>query len=620
MADNIIILADRIKELSYTTGSGNFALAGAANGFSSFGSKYNHQDNLFYAITDGTRYEIGSGVYLSAAYNPLDGITENQIIRFPFRSSNNNSIVNFPAGTKEVYVTYPATHSVYTGSGVSDLSNPNTSGISFWASPNVLDYDNKFIWDKDNTRLGIAKPSPSYAIDIGGISADSIIRASGFIVNNSGVIFPSGNNGDSSYIGGVQLAHFNPNRLDQYAVDNLLLGELTGTDSVFELSGVVNEYILFKKQNAGTVLAGPPSGCVGPCSPAYPSFRQLVEADYPFLAIASGALNSTIIASGTASNNLTISVSGILSSSITNSASGINQNLAIVSGIAITASGANNAKIDTVSGILNNKVNTLETNVSNSLLFLENQIDGIDATVTASAAGSGIVFIESNKSLNLDDPTVDYSSLTSSNSAFEDKVLVWRESNNRWYNMPLGDLLYAPSGNSYIKQQTINNTSDAGQLGQITYDDDYIYFYTSVGWKRIGNMQTFGALITTTSTTTTPDPLITTTTTSTTTTSSPFNRSLTILSGNTNISGAGLTFYGPVGSSLEFNEVTPITNPLNISEIRIYIGGTFSYRITLFTEIVAADGAFRLTTNTSAVYNSTFGSGTVVGSYRRIDF
>lgn len=620
MADNIIILADRIKELSYTTGSGNFALAGAANGFSSFGSKYNHQDNLFYAITDGTRYEIGSGVYLSAAYNPLDGITENQIIRFPFRSSNNNSIINFPAGTKEVYVTYPATHSVYTGSGVSDLSNPNTSGISFWASPNVLDYDNKFIWDKDNTRLGIAKPSPSYAIDIGGISADSIIRASGFIVNNSGVIFPSGNNGDSSYIGGVQLAHFNPNRLDQYAVDNLLLGELTGTDSVFELSGVVNEYILFKKQNAGTVLAGPPSGCVGPCSPAYPSFRQLVEADYPFLAIASGALNSTIIASGTASNNLTISVSGILSSSITNSASGINQNLAIVSGIAITASGANNAKIDTVSGILNNKVNTLETNVSNSLLFLENQIDGIDATVTASAAGSGIVFIESNKSLNLDDPTVDYSSLTSSNSAFEDKVLVWRESNNRWYNMPLGDLLYTPSGNSYIKQQTINNTSDAGQLGQITYDDDYIYFYTSVGWKRIGNMQTFGALTTTTSTTTTPDPLITTTTTSTTTTSSPFNRSLTILSGNTNISGAGLTFYGPVGSSLEFNEVTPITNPLNISEIRIYIGGTFSYRITLFTEIVAADGAFRLTTNTSAVYNSTFGSGTVVGSYRRIDF
>ena len=49
-----IYIYDRIKETSYTTGTGNFALNGAANGFSSFGSVYDNNDNVFYAATDGT--------------------------------------------------------------------------------------------------------------------------------------------------------------------------------------------------------------------------------------------------------------------------------------------------------------------------------------------------------------------------------------------------------------------------------------------------------------------------------------------------------------------------------------------------------------------------------------
>lgn len=256
-----IYLHDRIKETSYTIGTGNFTLNGAANGFSSFGSVYENGENVFYAATDGTFYEIGSGVYVTGVQNSLK--------RFPFRSSNNNAIVSFGEGLKEIFATYPATNSVYSASGLQGFTQPKQSGISFWSSSNILNYDSNIVWDSGHVRLGIRSSSPSFAIDIGGSSAQSIIRCSGFYVSNSGVIFPSGNNGDSSYTGGTQLAHYEPN----------LLNSITGSDQILELSGVAKNHILLKKQNAGLVFAGPSSGCTPPCSPDYPSFRPLFVED-----------------------------------------------------------------------------------------------------------------------------------------------------------------------------------------------------------------------------------------------------------------------------------------------------------------------------------------------------
>jgi hypothetical protein len=620
MSDKIV-LSDRIKELSYTVGTGNVSLEGAANGFSDFASKYVAGDTFFYAITDGTRYEIGSGVYGT-------GITGDYLIRFPFRSSSNDDIVSFPAGTKEVFVTYPATHAVFQGSGLYNLSIPKSSGLAFWANENTLDYDSNIVWDKENNKLGINTNSPQHSIDIGGDAANSIIRSSGVVVGTSGIQFPANPN----YDGGRQTVHYEQNQLDQYAYDNELLNHLTGSNAVLELSGVVNQYILFKQQDAGTVFAGPASGCTPPCSPAYPSFRQLVLDDFPYLEQVSGILNTRIVTvsgmfvSGSGALNdgintvsgMFVSGSGALNNyiSLVSGISNINNSSIItVSGMFVSGSGALDNKINTVSGILNNDVENLETSFSQAVIFLQGQLDNIDANVSASTAGSGITYTSSNNALHLDDPTTDYSTLSSTNSKAEDKLLVWRESNNRWYNMSLGNILFAPSGNSYIKYQTINNTSDQGQLGQVAYDDSYMYFYTSTGWKRINTMETFGSL-TTTSTTAGPT---TTTTTNTSTTPSPFNTVLTIDSGETNKSGGGLTFYGAEGSVLSFNALPSITNPLAISEIRIYISGSFLYRITLYTEIVTANGPFRLVTDGAVSYDSTFGAGTDEGSYRRID-
>jgi hypothetical protein len=338
-----INLADRIKEISYTIGTGNMMLSGAANGFSSFGSHYANNSKVFYAITDGTGYEIGSGIFQNSV--------DDQLIRFPIISTNSNNLVSFDEGLKEVYVTYPATHSVYMGSGIDNNDVPLSSGLAFWSSSHTLDYDNALIWNKVNDSLGIKKSNPVYAIDIGGSSEESIINASGYLVSSSGITFPSGNNGDSDYLGGTQLTHYEMNRLDQYAYDNSLIGHLTGSDSVIELSGSANQYILFRQQEAGLVFAGPASGCTPPCSPAYPNFRPLTLEDIPDLDSLYITEEEWVVYSGILNNRIT-SVSGILRNDLSAVSGVLRNDLSAISGMLISTSGVLRNDLITASGAL----------------------------------------------------------------------------------------------------------------------------------------------------------------------------------------------------------------------------------------------------------------------------
>lgn len=315
MSDNVIRIADRIKEISYTTGTTNFSLSGPVNGFAPFSSSFSDGDNLFYAITDGTNYEVGSGTYILNFGNP-------ELIRFPIKSSNSNSFVDFPAGIKEVYVTYPATNAVYTGSGIDSLNTPTTNSIAVWASPNTLHCDPEFVWDADYKRLGINYATPDYGLHLGGDGVGSMIKASGLIMNAYGIYFPPANNGDINYAGGTQLTHYEKNELDDVAFASGFIGELTGSSSVIALSGTSNQFILFKKQDAGLVFAGPASGCTPPCSPAFPTFRQLTLEDVPAITEVSGVLNNKIFFLVGTANSTTLSVSGILNNKI-NAVSGV---------------------------------------------------------------------------------------------------------------------------------------------------------------------------------------------------------------------------------------------------------------------------------------------------------
>ena len=98
-----LVLNDRVQETTTTTGTGTVTLAGALTGYQSFAAVGNG-NTTYYCITDGTNFEIGLGTYTSS------GTTLSRTTVLSSRNSGN--LVNFPAGTKNVFVTYPAGKSV----------------------------------------------------------------------------------------------------------------------------------------------------------------------------------------------------------------------------------------------------------------------------------------------------------------------------------------------------------------------------------------------------------------------------------------------------------------------------------------------------------------------------
>ncbi len=95
------ILADRVRESSTTTGTGNIALGGVPSAsYQSFSSVMSIGDTCWYCIVlPGSGWETGNGTY-----SALNTLTRTSVIA----SSNSGSAVSFGAGTKDVFMCQPA--------------------------------------------------------------------------------------------------------------------------------------------------------------------------------------------------------------------------------------------------------------------------------------------------------------------------------------------------------------------------------------------------------------------------------------------------------------------------------------------------------------------------------
>ena len=100
-----LVVKDRVQETSTTTGTGTFTLGGAVSGFQSF-SVIGNGNTTYYAIVLGSEWEVGIGTYTSSGTT----LSRDTILE----SSNGGTAVNFSAGTKNVFVTYPAERGLYT--------------------------------------------------------------------------------------------------------------------------------------------------------------------------------------------------------------------------------------------------------------------------------------------------------------------------------------------------------------------------------------------------------------------------------------------------------------------------------------------------------------------------
>jgi len=131
-----LVLADRVNETTTTTGTGTVTLAGAVDKFQSF-AVIGDGNKTYYTIAhqSANQWEVGIGTYTAAGTT----LSRDTVLS----SSNSGNLVNFTAGTKNVFCDYPAGKAVFedlnedvtvagnviAGNGI--LVNSTTVGSSF---------------------------------------------------------------------------------------------------------------------------------------------------------------------------------------------------------------------------------------------------------------------------------------------------------------------------------------------------------------------------------------------------------------------------------------------------------------------------------------------------------
>ena len=230
-----LVLADRVRQTSTTTGSGTFTLDGSVTGFQSFDAIGNG-NTTYYTITLDSQWEVGIGTYSSGT------LTRDTVI-----SSSTGSKIVFGAGTKDVFVSYPAEKSVnqdannrvlipYT-SGVTDVGSLNVgnatahtdSGViaGFTASEPLYLYTSLQNTSSANTSYA------SYAVNDGGHTAYAELGINNSTYSYSAAGFP--NNGFSTPLASFVESYGGPLVLgswDNQKISFITYGAVNTTDAM----------------------------------------------------------------------------------------------------------------------------------------------------------------------------------------------------------------------------------------------------------------------------------------------------------------------------------------------------------------------------------------------------
>jgi hypothetical protein len=126
-----LVVKDRVKSSTTTTGTGTITLGAAAIGFQAF-SVIGDGNTTYYTITDtvnGT-WEVGIGTYTASGTT----LSRDTVLE----SSSSGSLVSFAAGTKDVFVAYPAERAVIGGMGYVENSATISQSSTINAGNNAM--------------------------------------------------------------------------------------------------------------------------------------------------------------------------------------------------------------------------------------------------------------------------------------------------------------------------------------------------------------------------------------------------------------------------------------------------------------------------------------------------
>ena len=154
-----LVLNNRVRETTATTGTGTVTLAGAVDGFQTFAAGIGNSNTTYYAISLNTsnEWEVELGT-LSADSSTMARTNP------PLESSNGDALVSFSAGTKEIFCTLPSEKALYLDSAGAILSNAPPLIISAWESKSgdfTAEAGKGYFCDTSSNTITVTLPSPT---------------------------------------------------------------------------------------------------------------------------------------------------------------------------------------------------------------------------------------------------------------------------------------------------------------------------------------------------------------------------------------------------------------------------------------------------------------------------
>jgi hypothetical protein len=172
------IIADRVRETSTTTGTGDVTLSGAVTGYVSFDSVLDTSDTTYYTIAslDGSGWEVGI-----ATFTAPSTLARTTVLS----SSIGGSAINFGAGVKDVFISLPASKTnVEDQPNIIDVNSSSAalritqigSGNALLVEDSVNPDATPFVIDASGS-VGIGTASPSSPLHVIGDTRTTSINS-----------------------------------------------------------------------------------------------------------------------------------------------------------------------------------------------------------------------------------------------------------------------------------------------------------------------------------------------------------------------------------------------------------------------------------------------------------
>ena len=170
-----LVINDRVKETTTTTGTGAVSLAGAVTGFETFAAGIGNSNTVYYCIAHQTaaEFEVGLGT--------LDGDSSDLTRTTVISSSNSDSAVDFSAGTKDVFCTIPASKLIF-----EDANNDATIGRNLTVTGDLTITGDDITMNTNTSGAALIGDGTNF--NPVAISGDITIAANGTAAIGSGVI------------------------------------------------------------------------------------------------------------------------------------------------------------------------------------------------------------------------------------------------------------------------------------------------------------------------------------------------------------------------------------------------------------------------------------------------